>query len=191
MQGLSLQERKRRVTRDLIENAALDLFLERGYDETTVDEIAAAAGVSARTFFRYFAAKEDVLFADHRDEFESFLTSLREQPAGIPAPTRVRQALAATAHLDRARAQEARHRLIATVPAIRERMYRLSPDYENAIADDIRRTDPTTSEAAALLAAGAIWGAFTKIPDLVIGGLENNPDAVLQRACDVLEGGIR
>ena len=191
IEGPSLQERKRRVTRDLIEGAALDLFVTRGYDETTVDEIARAAGVSARTFFRYFSAKEDVLFADHREELELFLASLREQSPDVPVPTRVREALAATAHLDRARAQEARNRLIATVPSIRERMYRLSPDYEHAIAEEIRNADPARSHAEALLAAAAIWGAFMKIPDLVVGGLEEDANAVLERACSVLEAGIR
>ena len=191
MDGPSLQERKRRVTRDLIEQAALELFLERGFDQTTIDEIARAAGVSSRTFFRYFEAKEDVLFADHADERDLFLASLQEQPPGVPLPTRVRHALGATAHLGNAAAQEARNRLIATVPAVRDRMYRLAPDYENAIADAIRRSHPQTTEAEALLAAAAIWGAFMKIPDLVIGGFEKDAGAVLERACAVLETGIR
>ncbi len=189
--GLSLQERKRRVTRDLIEQAALELFLTRGFDATTIDDIAHAAGVSARTFFRYFAGKEDVLFADHLDELELFLESLRAQPLRTPLPTRVRNALAATAHLERAPAQEARNRLIATVPAVRDRMYRLAPDYENAIANHLREIAPKTGEVEALLAAAAIWGAFMKIPDLVMRGLEEDANAVLERACSVLESGIR
>ena len=173
------------------EQAALELFLERGYEHTTIDEIARAAGVSARTFFRYFATKEDVLFADHLDEFRRFLASLREQSSEVPLPSRVRQALAATVHLDRAPVQAARNRLIATVPAVRDRMYRLSPDYENAIAEELRRTNPETTPGEALLAAAAIWGAFMKIPELVVGGLEADADAVLERACAMLQAGIR
>lgn len=53
--------RKRRVVQDAIWNAAIDLFGEKGFDGTTVDDIAAAAGVSQRTFFRYFASKSDLM----------------------------------------------------------------------------------------------------------------------------------
>ncbi|GFJ86453.1 TetR family transcriptional regulator [Phytohabitans rumicis] len=57
---------KPRVREDLTA-AAIALFLKRGYDETTVDEIAEAAGVARRTFFRYFRTKEDAVFPDHDD----------------------------------------------------------------------------------------------------------------------------
>jgi AcrR family transcriptional regulator len=57
----SLQFRKRQLVRDAIYDAAIDLFVEKGFDETTVDELAEAAGISRRSFFRYFESKDDLL----------------------------------------------------------------------------------------------------------------------------------
>jgi AcrR family transcriptional regulator len=56
-----LLKRKQQVVQDAIWNAAIDLFGEKGFDETTVDDIVDAAGVSQRTFFRYFASKSDLM----------------------------------------------------------------------------------------------------------------------------------
>ena len=56
-----LLRRKQQVVQDAIWNAAIDLFGKKGFDQTTVDDIAAAAGVSQRTFFRYFASKSDLM----------------------------------------------------------------------------------------------------------------------------------
>ncbi len=57
----SLRARKRRAVQDDLTLAAIDLFITNGYDETTVEKIAASVGMSERTFFRYFATKDDVL----------------------------------------------------------------------------------------------------------------------------------
>ncbi|MFC5183151.1 TetR family transcriptional regulator [Actinomadura harenae] len=80
--GGGLRERKKRRTRTSLIDAALVLFLAQGYDTTTVDEIVAAVHVSQRTFFRYFATKEDVVtgFFDEHDQW--FADRLRERPAG-------------------------------------------------------------------------------------------------------------
>ena len=61
------RQRKKAATRDRIRACALRLFREQGYDATTVEQIAAAAGVSHMTFFRYFPAKEDVALSDSYD----------------------------------------------------------------------------------------------------------------------------
>jgi len=61
---IDLRTRRRNETRGEIQKAALDLFEQHGFDETTVDEIARVAGISPRTFFRYFATKEDCVLGD-------------------------------------------------------------------------------------------------------------------------------
>lgn len=70
--GEGLRERKKRATRQLISNLATALFTERGFDHVTVDEVAAAAGVSKMTVFNYFPRKED-LFFDRGDEAQALL----------------------------------------------------------------------------------------------------------------------
>ncbi len=78
----SLQRRKRDLVRDEIARVAWDLFAASGYEATTVDEIARAAGVSRRTFFRYFASKEDVLVETSDALAEDLLAAFSRRPAG-------------------------------------------------------------------------------------------------------------
>jgi len=80
-----IRDRKARETRARIAQAALDLFISGSYAETTIDQIAEAAGVSRRTVFRHFAAKEAILF-DHLAVRRDFaLRRLRERPPSEPA----------------------------------------------------------------------------------------------------------
>jgi AcrR family transcriptional regulator len=83
--GLGLRERKKQRTRELIASAALELFSEDGYHATTVAEIAAAADVSERTVFGYFATKEDILFADHLALEQGLAEALESGPPGATA----------------------------------------------------------------------------------------------------------
>src|SRR5262245_49360582 len=84
-QAAGLRERKKQRTRDAIARAALELFAERGYDATTLAEIAEAADVSTRTIFAYFPSKEDILFCDHTAMRDALARALAERPAGKDA----------------------------------------------------------------------------------------------------------
>ena len=118
------RQRKKAETRDRIRGCALRLFLEQGYEATTVEQIAAAAGVSHMTFFRYFPAKEDVALADSYDPMIARL--LEQTPAGWPLLQRIRvvlvQGLAQVYETDRD-SLLAQNRLIAATPALRDRLW--------------------------------------------------------------------
>jgi AcrR family transcriptional regulator len=86
-----LRERKKQRTRELIAASALELFSARGYHTTTVAEIAAAADVSERTVFGYFATKEDILFSDHLALERDLAQALEERVADASALDTLRE----------------------------------------------------------------------------------------------------
>jgi AcrR family transcriptional regulator len=115
--------RSGKVVRDRLRQAALELFIEHGFDQTTTERIAARAGVTERTYFRHFTDKREVLFdgeAQLRDELTRAL-------AVVPAQVEPLPALRAAYHevvplLERNRpVLELRARIIAVTPALRER----------------------------------------------------------------------
>lgn len=81
---LGLRERKKRLAQAAIEDAALRLFLEQGYEQTAIQDIAEAVMMSPRTFFRYFASKEEVLFAPTKAVFNAAFASLQQRPPTEP-----------------------------------------------------------------------------------------------------------
>lgn len=91
--AVGLRERKKQRTRDALLHAALELFTTQGYERTTVDGIVEAVDVSQRTFFRYFATKEDVVFATQDMVEARFLTELRQRPADEPPLEAMRRAV--------------------------------------------------------------------------------------------------
>ena len=94
-----LRERKKRRTRDALIAAAWELFHTRGYERTTVREITDAVEVSERTFFRYFASKEDLVLSPLTAASDAFVEQLRLRPAGERPVDALRNALHAAAGL--------------------------------------------------------------------------------------------
>src|SRR5581483_12247937 len=77
-QQMSLRERKKRLAQATIEETALRLFQQQGYERTSIQDIADAVMMSSRTFFRYFASKEEVLFAPLRAVLSEGLQLLQQ-----------------------------------------------------------------------------------------------------------------
>ncbi len=121
--AVGLRERKKARTKAAIQQHAMRLFAERGYQATTVEQIAAAAEVSPSTFFRYFPTKEDIALYDALDPV--LLEAFRAQPADL-SPIQalrgaMRQVLADLPAAELAMQQE-RDALIRSVPELRARM---------------------------------------------------------------------
>jgi AcrR family transcriptional regulator len=132
---VGVRERKKRATRAQLEEAAFSLFARQGYDSTTVDEISEAAQVSPRTFFRYFATKEDVVFGDQGGDLDQLRLAMQHGP-GSDGDV-VRDGLMAFSRLLDARRDDvlARRQLIADNPSLQGRVLRLEQTWAAAVAD--------------------------------------------------------
>jgi len=86
------RERKKQRTREALIDAAFQLFQAKGFEATTVEEIADEVDVSSRTFFRYFSSKEDVVLTFQEEQFATMLDALAARPASEPVMTALRNA---------------------------------------------------------------------------------------------------
>ena len=186
---MSLRARKKADTRARVMAAALRLFGERGFERTTVEEIAAAADVAPRTFFRYFPAKVDVLFADH----DALLAALHATLASHDEPVHAvrRWAQEGLDHLlvDPAR-YLTRSGLVAAIPAAQARSRQLDAEFEEAIARAIAG-DGAATDVGARTTARAAWGATRAARDVwLASGGERDPRRLVDEAFDLLERGL-
>src|SRR5689334_15990527 len=97
---LGLRERKKQQTRETITSAALRLFAERGYDETTLADIADAANIAPRTIFAYFESKEDILLCEESGFLSELQRRLDARPAGATTVDAIREFLSSIEHPD-------------------------------------------------------------------------------------------
>ncbi len=112
--------RRPSTSRHEVATAALELFERQGYDETTVDEIASAVGVSRRTFFRYFESKHDVVWGEFDAELVRLRLLLESAPSDRSMVEVIRGAVVATNRFEDDELEELRIRirLISTVPTL-------------------------------------------------------------------------
>jgi AcrR family transcriptional regulator len=141
-------------TRERLQGTALRLFADQGYDQTTVAEIAAAAEVTERTFFRHFADKREVLFAGQDDFLGMFTGPVEQAPADAAPFDVVRAALDAAAGFfpDERRAwSRERQGIIDANPALGERELAKLASLKIRLGDVLRQRD--VPEPAATMAA--------------------------------------
>ncbi len=122
--------------------AAIELLVRNGYDTTSVDELAGAAGISRSTFFRKFGSKEDIVFADH----DRILAQVQEFLAGTTAdPLRavVEAALLVFGHhVGNRKTSRARYELLHQVPALRDRELVMTHRYQRAFRNHLSSALP-------------------------------------------------
>jgi mycofactocin system transcriptional regulator len=143
------QGRPAATTRDELELIALQLFAERGFDSTTVDDVAEAAGIGRRTFFRYFASKNDVVWGDWDAALAFFRTELEALPAEVPLLEGLREAVKAFNLLPEGAEQQHRVRMamVLHTPALQAHSTLRYAGWRAVVADHVAaRTDAEATD---------------------------------------------
>ncbi|MCO4760908.1 MAG: TetR family transcriptional regulator [Myxococcales bacterium] len=148
---------KKHQTRAALIRSAMALFADRGFDAVTVSDIAAAGGVSRRSFFRYFASKEAVFFASHEERLIAFEQALAA-PSDLPPTDQVIAAVLTIAERYQADRQElvTAHQILQQARGLAAWDQQLDARWEDAIS---RALTPQLGELHAIVTAGAIIGA--------------------------------
>ena len=194
-----LRERKKRRTRDQLVDAAFELFGRNGFEAVSVDEIAQAVDVSARTFFRYFAGKEDVVLQAIDEQCAQVMAELDRRPADEPVLGALRNAMVTVLRAcEREQSYPAARRftimlrLLTESPALAAHSIHRRTVYLNELAERVTRrmgADPGDPRAmlvaavvmAAIPLAGSVWRR--QEPD-------TPPSTTVERAFRLLEAGL-
>jgi len=150
-----LRERKKLKARRELERVALELFIAKGFEQTTIREIADAADMSPRTFFRYFSSKEEVIFARTSEDIEALKARLRSRPESEPPYESLRHSFIEWAdHLQASKEDiGARVQVTAAADALRRRAAQLRDHFAGALARELSERAPHSDAARHTLVA--------------------------------------
>ena len=181
--ALGLRARKRQQTRERLTRAAMALFLERGFEATTLDDIATAADISRRSFFHYFASKEDVVFAWHEETTATLIEAIAARPAGESMLEAAENAIIAMAGQLDAREAVAMARLKRDNPALQGRDQVKYEKLERTLAQALgKRTGHKSEKLEAGLVAMIATGAMRIGGELwAAEGAREKPEALVKR----------
>src|SRR4051794_6195124 len=174
--------------------AALALFAERGFQHVTVDDIVSSAGVSRRTFFRYFDTKEDALLADYPQLSDRLRQALASDPADVPVPAAIRRALHTLAdwYLERRDAVLARSDVIrgSSTPAARN--LELLSQWEAVVAQvvAIKLGEDAAGLVPRTISASTIAAFRAALSQWVRSGGDDDLHALMDTAFDIVEQGV-
>ncbi|WP_159945618.1 MULTISPECIES: TetR/AcrR family transcriptional regulator [unclassified Nocardiopsis] len=181
--------------------AAVRLFTENGFESTTVDQIAAASGVSRRSLFRRFGSKEDILFAEHDELFSTVSAYLEASPDEPLASAFAAARLVLRGYLEDPEVTLPRYRLVRAHPRLRDREVAMTARYQAAFSRYLtRRTGGEANALAAGVAAASLISAHNHVlrewlrdpvqdASAVLARFEEATDLVRRAAEPVLHAG--
>ena len=158
----SLWQRSRRAAYEEITSVAMGLFLEQGFEQTTIDQIASSAGISRRSFFRYFGTKEDIVLGDLASQGELVTAALERIPPTVGPWEALREALRAVDALTIDPEVTLKiARMMYQTSSLRSRSIEKHLHWQALLVPDIRRRlgiaeDDVTNPAPAAIVASAI-----------------------------------
>jgi AcrR family transcriptional regulator len=187
--AVGLRSRKKIKTSLAIEDAALALFDEQGYDATTVEQIAERAEVSTTTFFRYFPSKADVVLSNYSEHLPALRQAIVDRPPAESALVAVRRALQ-TGWVEAIDAQRTarKARMVATSPLLRGLGYERGLGWLVAIKDALaQRRGLDAPDEHCSVAAMAILGVLGAAVDgWIEGGCRGDLGEAIERTFDVM-----
>ncbi len=190
-----LRERRKALTAAELEAAAYRLFGERGFDNVTVDDIAAEADVSRRTFFRYFASKEDVLLADHFVQLARLREAMAARPPDEPIVTALRNALLSLSgdFEERKEMIIIRGRLMRDTPSLQARSLVHQKLWEDAMQEmvaDRLGVDPVKDLRPGVVSAATLAAMRVAFTNWLTAGCCDDLIEMTTEALDLLDGGL-
>jgi AcrR family transcriptional regulator len=194
----TLRERKKARTRDALLRAALELFTTKGYEQTTVDEIAEVVDVSQRTFFRYFASKEEAAFFVPRLTETHFVTAVHARPpheAPLEALRRavleswdtINEAIQQVVPLD---LHMRTYRVIESTPALLAAHLRRSQELEEELARIVAEREGlgVDTDPRPRLVVAVFGGVMRVVERMWIAGDDLSIEAMRELTADYLDG---
>jgi AcrR family transcriptional regulator len=183
------RERKKRQTRRALHRAALELFATRGVDQTTVEDIADAVDVSARTFHRYFASKEEVLFSDAAERRQRLATLLADRPVDETLLDSVRSAVhrLTDAFMHDPDEDRRRHMIIRSSPTLRGLNLHHTDLLSQVVADHAaHRLAVDPDDALPRLLAASTIAAWRTARERTLDDPSRDPHVEIDRCFDLL-----
>lgn len=182
----SLRERTRRAVQAEVGEVAIGLFVDQGFEQTTIDQIAAAAGLSRSSFFRHFGTKEDAVLGHWQNRGQVVLDALADRPGAEPIWTSLQHAfepLIASYTRDPARALTVA-RLIADVPTLRACRTEKQVHWQGLLVPEVARRLGVPGEAGDPRAAALTAAALACLDAAVTAWVETDGAVTLPVALD-------
>lgn len=191
---VGLRERKKLERRHRIETAALELFEANGFDGTTVEDIAAKADIAPRTFFYYFATKEDVVLADYATRLARLTEVVAQQPSTVAPWAALRAAFVVVGSDFASQRVELVRRFVimAANPSVYARSLQLQAGWEESLTEVLadRAGNDTADVLPRLLAASALACMRSSLQHWLLTGHRSTLPALIEDSFDRLANGF-